>query len=53
MMKHKGSELAPLGTFDAKVPANIKKAVADKQAAILGGKFTVKVNDAEPKSTAK
>jgi basic membrane protein A and related proteins len=53
MMKHKGSELAPLGTFDAKVPAAIKKAVADKQAAILSGKFTVKVNDAEPKSTAK
>jgi basic membrane protein A and related proteins len=53
MMKHKGSELAPLGTFEAKVPANIKKAVADKQAAILGGKYTVKVNDAEPKSTAK
>jgi basic membrane protein A and related proteins len=53
MMKHKGSELAPLGTFDAKVPAAIKKAVADKQAAILGGKFTVKVDDSEPKSSAK
>ncbi|TAG02036.1 MAG: BMP family ABC transporter substrate-binding protein [Betaproteobacteria bacterium] len=53
MMKHKGSELSPLGTFEAKVPANIKKAVADKQAAILSGKFTVKVNDTEPKSTAK
>jgi basic membrane protein A and related proteins len=53
MMKHKGSELAPLGTFDAKVPAPIKKAVADKQAAILSGKFTVKIDDTEPKSTAK
>ena len=53
MMKHKGSELAPLGTFDAKVPADVKKKVADKQAAILSGKFTVKVDDTEPKSTAK
>jgi basic membrane protein A and related proteins len=53
MMKHKGSEMAPYGTFDAKIPADIKKKVADKQAAILAGKFTVKVNDNEPKSTAK
>lgn len=53
MMKYKGSELSPYGTFDAKIPADIKKKVADKQAAILGGKFTVKVNDNEPKSTAK
>ena len=49
MMKHKGSSLAPLGTFEAKVPADLKKKVADKQAEILAGKFTVKVNDAQPK----
>ncbi len=53
MMKHKGSELAPLGTFDAKVSAAIKEKVATKQKAILAGGYTVKVNDAEPKSTAK
>ena len=53
MMKHKGSELAPLGTFDAKVPADIKAKVKAKEAAIVSGKFTVKVDDSQPKSTAK
>ena len=53
MMKHKGSELAPLGTFEKKVSADVVKKVAEKEAAIRGGKFTVKVNDAEPKSTVK
>lgn len=51
MMKHKGSELAKLGTFESKVPAEIVKKVRDTERAILDGKFTVKVNDAEPKST--
>ena len=48
-MKYNGSSLAPLGTFESKVPADLKKKVADKQAEILAGKFTVKVNDAQPK----
>ena len=51
MMKYKGSELAPLGTFEKKVPADLVKKVRDKEKAILDGKFTVKVNDTEPKST--
>ena len=53
MMKHKGSELAPLGTFEKKVPAEIVSKVKAKQADILAGKFTVKVDDGQPKSTAK
>ncbi|CAG0956835.1 Purine-binding protein [Burkholderiales bacterium] len=53
MMKHRGSELAPLGTFETRVPKEIKDRVAAKERAILDGKFVVKVNDAEPKSTAK
>src|SRR5690349_24538778 len=53
MMKHKGSELAPLGTFASKVPADIVSKVKAKEADILGGKFTVKVDDSQPKSTAK
>ncbi len=53
MMKHKGSELAPLGTFERKVPADIVAKVKAKQADILAGKFTVKVDDSQPKSTAK
>ena len=53
MMKYKGSELAPLGTFAAKVPAEIAAKVKAKEADILSGKFTVKVDDSQPKSTAK
>ncbi len=53
MMKHKGSELAPLGSFEAKVPPAIKEKVASKEKMILDGKFSVKVVETEPKSTAK
>lgn len=53
MMKFKGSELAPLGTFEKKVPADIVSKVQAKQKDILAGKFTVKVDDSQPKSTAK
>ena len=50
LMKVKGSELAPLGSFDTKVPADLKAKVMARQQAILDGKFTVKVNDAAPKT---
>jgi basic membrane lipoprotein Med (substrate-binding protein (PBP1-ABC) superfamily) len=53
MMKFKGSELAPLGTFEKKVPADIVAKVRAKEKAILEGKFTVRVDDSQPKSTAK
>ena len=53
MMKHKGSELAPLGTFEKKVPADVVSKVMAKQKAILAGQFNVKVDDSQPKSTAK
>ena len=53
MMKHKGSELAPLGTFEKKVPAEIVAKMKAREKAILDGKFTVKVDDSQPKSTAK
>jgi basic membrane lipoprotein Med (substrate-binding protein (PBP1-ABC) superfamily) len=53
MMKFKGSEMSGYGTFDAKVPAALKARVAAKQKDILDGKFTVKVDDSQPKSTAK
>ena len=51
MMKHKGSELAPLGTFEGKVSKEIMDKVAARQKAILDGSFTVKVNDGQPKAT--
>lgn len=53
MMKHKGSELAPLGTFEKKIPADIVTRVKAKEKAILDGSYTVKVDDSQPKSTAK
>ena len=50
-MKPGGCSLAPLGTFDAKVPDDVKKLVAEKEAAIKDGSFTVAINDNEPKSS--
>lgn len=52
-MKYKGSELAPLGTFEKKVPAEVVAKVKAKEKDILDGKFVVKVDDGQPKSTAK
>lgn len=52
-MKHKGSELAPLGTFEKKVPADVVAKVRAKEKAILSGNFTVVVDDNAPKSSAK
>ncbi|MDO9400984.1 MAG: BMP family protein [Polaromonas sp.] len=51
MMKYKGSELAPLGTFEKKIPADIVTKVRAKEKDILAGKFTVKVDDGAPKSS--
>jgi basic membrane lipoprotein Med (substrate-binding protein (PBP1-ABC) superfamily) len=53
MMKFKGSELAPLGTFEKKVPADVVAKMRAKEKAMLDGKFAVKVDDTPPKSTAK
>lgn len=53
MMKYKGSSLAPLGTFEKKVPPEILAKVRAKEADILAGKFTVKVDDSQPKSSTK
>ncbi|WP_042779138.1 BMP family protein [Sinorhizobium fredii] len=49
-MKNGGCSLAPLGTFDSKVPDDIKAKVAEKEKMIKDGSFTVEINDAEPKS---
>lgn len=53
MMKHKGSSLSPLGTFEKKVPAEVVAKVRAKEADIAAGKFTVKVDDGQPKPSAK
>ena len=50
-MKYKGSELAPLGTFASKVPADTVKKVKAKEKAIVDGVFTVEIVETEPKSS--
>lgn len=50
-MKHKGSEMSKLGTFEKRVPAELVAKVKAREADILAGKFTVKVDDNPPKST--
>jgi basic membrane protein A len=50
-MKEGGCSLAPLGTFEDKVPAEVKALVVEKEKAIKDGSFTVAINDQEPKSS--
>lgn len=49
-MKAGGCSLAPLGTFEGKVPAEVMAKVAEKEKAIKDGSFTVTIDDAEPKA---
>jgi len=50
-MKNGGCSLAPLGTFEDKVPEAAKTLVAEKEKAIKDGSLVVEINDAEPKSS--
>jgi basic membrane lipoprotein Med (substrate-binding protein (PBP1-ABC) superfamily) len=50
-MKEGGCSLAPLGTFEAKVPADIVAKVKEREAAIKSGAFEVAIDDNEPKSS--
>lgn len=50
-MKQGGTELAPLGTFEGKVPAAAMELVAKREADIKSGAFTVTINDNEPASS--
>jgi basic membrane lipoprotein Med (substrate-binding protein (PBP1-ABC) superfamily) len=50
-MKNGGCSLAPLGTFEGKVPAEVMALVAEREAAIRNGSFTVTIDDSEPKSS--
>ncbi|MES2968203.1 MAG: BMP family protein [Pseudomonadota bacterium] len=46
-----GCSLAPLGTFEGKVPEAAMTLVAEREAAIKAGTHTVTIDDAEPKSS--
>jgi len=50
-MKNGGCSLAPLGTFEGKIPDDIMAKVAEKEKMIRDGSFTVEINDDEPKSS--
>jgi basic membrane protein A and related proteins len=45
-----GSRLAPLGPWEAKLPADVLALVNEKQAAIMAGDFRVPVNESTPVS---
>jgi basic membrane protein A and related proteins len=53
MMKFKGSELSPLGSFAGKVPQAVIDKVRARTAEILAGTYTVKVDDNQPKGSVK
>lgn len=50
-MKNGGCSLAPLGSFDGKVPAEVMAKVAEKEKAIKDGSLTIEIDDKEPKSS--
>jgi basic membrane lipoprotein Med (substrate-binding protein (PBP1-ABC) superfamily) len=50
-MNEGGTSLAPLGTFDGKVPAEALDMVKKREAEIQSGAFTVTINDDEPTSS--
>ena len=50
-MKEGGCSLAPLGTFEGKVPEAAAKLAVEREAAIRDGSFTVAIDDGEPKSS--
>jgi len=50
-MNEGGNVLAPLGTFDGKIPAEAMDLVKKREAEIMSGDYTVEINDAEPASS--
>ncbi|TCM80992.1 BMP family protein [Rhodovulum steppense] len=49
-MKEGGCSLAPLGSFEGKVPQAALDLVAEREAAIRAGSFEVAIDDSEPRS---
>ena len=50
-MQYGGCSLAPLGTFEGRVPAEVMALVEARTTAIQDGSFTVEINDNEPVSS--
>ena len=49
-MDRGGSSLAPLGTFEGRVPQAATDLVAEREAAIRSGDYSVEIDDSEPAS---
>jgi basic membrane lipoprotein Med (substrate-binding protein (PBP1-ABC) superfamily) len=50
-MRAGGCSMAPLGTFEGRVPEAAMALVAEREAAIRDGSFTVEIDDSEPRSS--
>ena len=50
-MKHGGCSLAPLGTWEGRVPQAALDLVEQREAEIRSGSFTVTINDGDPTTT--
>ena len=50
-MQEGGSSLAPLGTFEGRVPEAAMDLVREREAAIRDGSFEVEIDDTEPRSS--
>ncbi|PYG28810.1 BMP family protein [Pelagimonas varians] len=50
-MNKGGTELAPLGTFEGKIPAAAMELVTSREAEIKSGAFAVAIDDSEPASS--
>jgi basic membrane protein A len=53
MMKYRGSELSPLGTFERRIPAELVARVRAREKAIYDGTFDVKIDDNQPRPTVR
>ena len=50
-MNEGGNVLAPLGTFEGKIPEAASDLIKKREAEIMSGDYTVEINDAEPASS--
>ncbi len=50
-LKNGGCSLAPFGTFERKVPSEVKEKVKQRETEFKQGKFTLQIDAKEPKST--
>jgi basic membrane lipoprotein Med (substrate-binding protein (PBP1-ABC) superfamily) len=53
MMRYKGSSLAPLGSFEGKLPPELVARVRAKEKALAAGQASVKVDDEAPRAGAR